>query len=161
MDWKIFFSSALGAISGGGIIVVAVGALIKLWLENRLEIDRQRLTEERERAEKTREASIAVADILGQWVRPSYTHRYTNEERWQIQTTYWKHILRLDKNLVALLLPRLANAPGAVDVNEIIVEARRILLNLPARDLAPNQLNNWGPEPPTSRCTGPATSAGQ
>jgi hypothetical protein len=161
MDWKTFISSALGALTGGGIIVVAAGSLIRLWLVHRLELDRQKLAEERERAEKVREASIAVADILGEWLRPTYTHSYTNEDRWRIQTTYWKHILRLDKNLVTLLLPCLANAPGAAGVNELIVEARRVLLDLPTRDLTPDQLNNWRPEPPTSRSIVPATSASQ
>ena len=84
------------------------------------------------RRQKRREASAAVVEILAEWSsHSSYLGReQTNEERWKLQITYWRNILLLDKALIGLLLPRLANAPNAADTNELIVQARKILLEL-------------------------------
>jgi hypothetical protein len=145
MNWPTVLSSVFSGVGAG-----ALGSLLTLWLTHRLNIDRDRLAEERLALQKRREASAAIADILGEWIKPNYLGHYTNDDRWQIQTTYWRNILSLDKRLVDILLPRLANRPDAVDTNDIIVEARRILLNLKERDLKPTDLNNWRPEHPTS-----------
>ena len=69
----------------------------------------------------------------------------TNEERWKLQTTYWRNILLLDKELIALLFPTLANARGAAGTNELIVQVRKTLLDLNEPDLKAEDLNNWLP----------------
>jgi len=58
---------------------------------------------------------------------------------------YWKNILGLDRALIEVLFPRLANAPNAVSTNEVIVQARRILLGLDKADIPAASLNNWLP----------------
>ena|SRR5947208_16993898 len=95
--------------------------------------------------EKRREETRAVAEILAEWIRPAYMGQPSNEDLWRIQTTYWKNILGLDRELIEILFPRLANVPGAVDTNEIIVQARRIVLGLSKADLNAADLNNWRP----------------
>ncbi len=140
MDWPLFFTTVITGAGAG-----TLGSLIALWLKHRLSIDRDKFAEERLALQKRREASVAVAEILGEWIGPTYKGTYTNDDRWRMQTTYWRNILSLDKRLVDLLLPRLANTPNAVGTNEIIVEARRILLNLQERDLKPTDLNTWQP----------------
>lgn len=141
MDWPTAFSSVFAGVGGG-----VFGSLLTIWVQHRLSIDRDKLAEERMAMQKRREACSAVADILGEWVKPNYMGSETNVNRWHIQTTYWRNILSLDKDLVKLLLPRLANSPESAGVNEIIVEARRIVLNLKERDMQPSDLNNWPPE---------------
>ena len=68
-----------------------------------------------------------------------------NEDRWRLQTIYWKNILGLDKRLIDLLFSRLANDPYAVGTNEMIVQARKILLGLDKPDILAKELNNWLP----------------
>jgi len=141
MDWPTAFSSVFAGIGGG-----VFGSLLTIWVQHRLNIDRDKLAEERMIIQKRREACSAVADILGEWIKPNYRGSENNINRWRIQTTYWRNILSLDKDLVKLLLPRLANLPESADVNEIIVEARRIVLDLKEKDIKPSDLNNWPPE---------------
>ncbi len=139
MDWSSFFSGVLGAGLGGGIVT--------LYLDHRFSIRRDRLREERATRLKQREATAAVVEIISEWVRPTYLHtEFDGEARWRLQTTYWKNILLLDKELVGLLCPRLANDPGAVDTKELIAQARRILLGLTAADIQASELNTWPPE---------------
>lgn len=74
-----------------------------------------------------------------------------NEYRWQLQTIYWKNILLLDKELLDMLIPRLANAPTAPTADDIIVQARKILLNLQEPDIRADQLNHWLPVEATEK----------
>ena len=87
-----------------------------------------------------------MVDILAEWVRDAYTGNPHNEYLWRVQTTYWKNILLLDKRLLDMLIPKLANVPDAPTAEEIIVQARKILLNLSEPDISANQLNRWWPE---------------
>ena len=52
----------------------------------------------------------------------------------------------LDKELLDMLIPKLANVPDAPAAEDIIVQARKILLNLPEPDISADQLNHWWPE---------------
>lgn len=103
------------------------------------------LQNKREDEVKKREASIAVADLLSEWVKTNYTNERNNIQRWHLQSLYWKTILRLDKRLLDVLLPRLANNENALDTNEIIIKCRQILLGLKEPDLKVTDLNNWKP----------------
>ena len=129
------------------LIGVLVGALITNFFTSR----RERQAETRARQEKLKEASSAIVEILSEWVRSSYTRRLTNEDRWRLQTVYWRAMLTLDKRLVDLLIPALAHLPGAPPTNQIIVNARRVLLDLPEPDIRAEDLNNWLPHPRRGR----------
>ncbi len=140
MEWSNFFSGVIGAFLGGG----AGGILLKIYLDHRLTIERSELAEKRLQLQKQRDASVAVAEILGEWVRSTYLGQpITNEQRWLMQTTYWKNILLLDKKLIDQLFPLLAHAHGAVGTNEMIVQTRKILLGLNEPDIKATDLNNW------------------
>jgi hypothetical protein len=142
MDWTAFVSGLVGAGFGSTL----VGVLLGIWLEHRLKIERDELAEKRHLRRKQREASAAIAEILTEWTRSAYIEESSNENRWRLQTTYWKNILWLDKDLLDLLLPTLANAPGAVTTHELIVQARKVLLGLSEPDIKASQLNTWAPE---------------
>lgn len=146
MDWTAFVSGLIGAGFGSTL----VGILLATWLNHTLTVERAKAEEKRQLLQKRREASAAVADILGEWVRPTYTGTFSDEDRWRLQTTYWKNILWLDKELLDVLLPVLENKEGAVGSNEVIVQARKVLLGLSEPDIRWNQLNNWLPESTTA-----------
>ncbi|HOI82400.1 MAG TPA: hypothetical protein PLK59_08945 [Synergistales bacterium] len=141
MDWPTAFSSVFAGVGGG-----VFGSLLTIWVQHRFNIARDKLAEERIKMQKTREASSAVADILGEWIKSKYMDSENNINRWHIQTTYWRNIMSLDKDLVKLLVKRFANLPESPEINEIIVEARRILLDLKEQDIKPSDLNTWPPE---------------
>ncbi len=142
MDYSNVVSAIIGAFFGSG----AGGILLKIYLDHRLTIERDEFAEKRLFLQKQREASSAVVEILGEWVRSNYAGTpLTNERRWQLQTVYWKNILLLDKRLIDLLFPLLANAPGTITTNEMIVQTRKVLLGLPEPDIKAADLNNWLP----------------
>lgn len=142
MNWNAFLSGLGGAAISTGIF----GVIFAAWLNHRLTKVRDAETRAIAIQEKRREESRAVAEILAEWVRPVYMGTYTNEDRWKIQTTYWKNILGLDKRLISLLFPLLAHVEGNSGTNELIVQARSVLLNLEQPDIAAEDLNNWMPE---------------
>jgi len=142
MDWIAFIYCLVGAGFGSTF----VGVLLKIWLSHRFSIERARLAEERKFQYKRRETSIAIADILAEWTRSTYMGKFSNEDRWRMQTTYWKNILWLDKELLDLLLPALAHEPGAPGSHELIVQARKVLLGLSEPDISAAQLNTWYPD---------------
>lgn len=145
MEWSNFISGVVGAFFGGG----AGGILLKIYLDHRLTIERSELTEKRLFLQKQREASIAVADILGKWVHSTYLGQpITNEQKWELQTVYWKNILLLDKKLIDVLFPLLANDHSSIGTNEMIVRIRQILLDLEEPDIKAADLNNWLPTNP-------------
>jgi len=146
MGWLTFFSTTIT-----GLIAGALGSLITILLQHRFNITRDKLAEERIKMQKTREASSAVADILGEWIKSKCMDSENNINRWHIQTTYWRNIMSLDKDLVKLLVKRFANLPESPEINEIIVEARRILLDLKEQDIKPSDLNTWLPEESSPR----------
>ena len=135
MDWTHFATT----------LVVAGAALGGYWLAHRFAIKRAKFDEERLFESRRREASAAVVDILTEWVRVAYIGESSNEDRWRLQTTYWKNILWLDKELLDSLLPRLANVEDAPSTNELIVQTRKYLLRLSEPDISADQLNNWVP----------------
>lgn len=142
MEWSSFISGVIGAFFGGG----AGGVFLKIYLDHKLKIERSEISEKRLQFQKQREASTAVAEILSSWVRPNYHQGLmTNEQRWEIQTTYWKNILLLDKRLINQLFPLLAHDKGAITTNEMIVQARKTLLDLEEPDIKADDLNNWSP----------------
>jgi hypothetical protein len=137
MDWSSF---------GAGFGTSLLGLLIGLFLNHRLTVGREELAEKRLQLQKQRDASVAVVGILSQWVRSTYLGRpLTDEEIWQLQTTYWENILLLDRELINLLFPRLANLKDAVTTNELIVQVRKYLLQLEEPDIRASDLNNWPP----------------
>jgi hypothetical protein len=140
MDWSSF---------GAGFGTSLLGLLIGLFLNHRLTIGREELSEKRLHLQKQRDASAAVVKILSQWVRSTYIGGpLTNADRWELQTTYWENILLLDKELINLLFPRLANAKDAVTTNELIVQVRKYILHQKESDIKAADLNNWLPEKP-------------
>lgn len=119
----------------------------KLYIDHRFQVERERQKERRLKAEKQREASAAIAEFLGEWIKPHYFDNVDkNQQLWVIQTTYWKTILMLDKELLDDLLPLLAHKQD-LNRNDIIVKARQILLGLEEPDISPSQLNNWFAKP--------------
>jgi len=122
------------------VISALIIAFTAAWLGDRY----AKLAEERLKQNKRREASAAVADILSEWIRSSYMGN-SNENRWLLQSSYWRNILLLDKELLVMLIERLANKRDSPDCREIIVQARKILLELPNQDINENELNNWPP----------------
>jgi hypothetical protein len=143
MDWTAFLSGFGGSAVATGIL----GILLKSWIDHRLTTARDAAAREGAVREKRREESRAVAEILSEWVRSSYTGQLTNEDRWKLQTVYWKNILGLDRAIIEVLFPRLANLPDAPSTDEVIVQARRILLGLDKADVPATGLNHWLPEP--------------
>ena len=141
MDWTSFLSGLLGAGFGSTL----VGIILSSKLENRFKIERKRLFDKMQFEQKRREASKAIVDILAEWIRPKYENGSSNKDRWQLQKTYWENILLLDKDLFDLLSSRLANEPDAVDTNELIVQVRRVLLDLDQPDISSDKLNTWKP----------------
>jgi hypothetical protein len=141
-----FVLSFVGAAIGAGAATTIAGIVLAAWLDDRLTQSRERQSRASALAERRREESRAIADILAEWVRSSYTGKSTNEDHWRLQTVYWKNILGLDRALLGILLPRLANTPDAVTTNEVIVQARRVLLGLDQPDITAASLNNWPPE---------------
>ena len=142
MEWSSLISALMGAFSGVGV----GGLLLKIYLDHKLTIEREVLQEDRLHRQKQREASVAVAEILAEWVRPVYEGGpMTNQRLCQMQTTYWKNILLLDKRLIDLLFPLLANAKNSVGTNEMIVQTRKVLLELDEPDIRATDLNNWLP----------------
>jgi hypothetical protein len=141
MDWTVFLSAMGGAAVSTGIL----GGLVGAWVTHRLSKIREAESRANALREKQREGCRAVADILAEWVRPTYAGTYSNEDRWKMQTTYWKNILGLDKRLINVLFPLLACAEGHLGTNEVIVRTRAVLLDLKEPDLQASNLNNWLP----------------
>ena len=136
MDSSSFISGLLGAGIGGSLVTLYFGHLSTNARDQRKESLLAR--------QKQRDASAAVVEILSEWTRTTYTGEApTGEDKWRLQTTYWRNILLLDKELLVLLQSRLANSPESVDTNELIVQARRILLELDAPDITAKELNVW------------------
>jgi len=131
-DFLIFFESLAGAFLGSGVIATILG----IWFKHNL-IKR----------EKLREVNIAVTDILTEWVRSNYSSKpFDNDDRWRLQTTYWKNIMWLDKEIIDILFPLLARRDPPVSTNEVLVRARKIIRGLKSCDIKAEELNNWPPE---------------
>lgn len=136
-------SGIFGGFVGGGL----GGVLLKLYLDHKLSIQRSELDFERTRLQKQRDSSAAVIDILSKWVETTYTgEEFTDKKKWELQTTYWKNILLLDKELIDSLLPLLANSDDSPSTNEMVVKVRQILLGLKHPDIKASELNNWLPK---------------
>jgi len=128
MDWTTFVPSLIGA----GLGTTIVGAALGSWLNYKYEL-----------ARKKREASVAVAKFLGEWVKPYYMGESSDEERWKLQTDYWENVLRLDKSVVDLLAEVLQNKPGGPNVKDVIVQARKVLHGLSEPDIKAAQIIHW------------------
>lgn len=131
--WFDFFNNIIGAFLGAGVMTGIFGYL----LENRRrkEIEKEKAVE-------------SVVDFLTEWIKSNYITESAekNEVLWKLQSMYWKTILRLDKEILDVLIPLLAHKEDAVSTNEIIVEIRKALLGLKKPDLKPEDLNNWLPK---------------
>jgi len=79
-----FFSGLAGAALGAGAATSIFGLLLGTWLVHRLTLAREAEARASALREKRREESRAVAEILSEWVRSSYTGRFTNEDRWKL-----------------------------------------------------------------------------
>jgi hypothetical protein len=144
---EAFFATAIGTALGSGIAITLLGTFIA----HKLTVARETEARAALIREKRREESRAVAEIISEWVRPTYTGKFTNEDRWKLQTIYWKNILGMDESLVRILGARLANDPNAKSVRELLVEARKVLLGLPKLDLSAEMLNSWEPDKTDTR----------
>lgn len=139
MDWSAFWSGLAGGATGGGLL----GVLIVVWLNHRLADDRAKMAEERAKVAARRDATIAVADVISEWVRPPGVGETGVERRWKIQSVYWKAVLVLDKKILDPLIERLAHTKGAPELHEIVVMSRQLLLGLDKPDLKAVDLNRW------------------
>jgi uncharacterized membrane protein YhiD involved in acid resistance len=143
----------LSAIVGGLLTSGVVATLITVAfqrslanLEHRLTLEREQLAEKRDADRERREASAVVVDFLSQWVHSYYVGTLNNEARWRIQSAYWAMVLRMDAKLVKKLTPVLAGREGSPDIRDVIIEARKILLELHRKDLKASDLIYWPPE---------------
>ena len=136
MDWSTFVPSLIGAGLGTSIF----GALLSFWLNRKY----YEYTEKRERGKTDREASIAVAELLGDWVKPYYVgEQYSNEDLWKLQSNYWKTILRLDKGLVEVLAEVFQNKQGSQISKDAIIKARKVFHGLSEPDIKADQIIHW------------------
>lgn len=130
--WLELFQDTIAAFLGAGIVTAIFG----YWFEER-----------RRKEIKKEEAIEAVSELLAEWIRSNYISDVSeNEARWRLQSIYWKTVLRLDKEILDVLIPRLANKEDAVSTNEIIVEVRKVLLDLKNSDIKARDLNSWLPK---------------
>ena len=137
MEWS---DVGIGLLSGvvGGALVGFVNSL--------LTTHREKLSEKREKRRRIREASEAVIDLLTEWLKPRYVRedgKPTNEDLWRIQRECWRTLIWLDEKLVNLVVKRLANRPDALEIGQLVVEARKILLDLDETVLT--AVNHWPP----------------
>ena len=107
-------ADTITSIFNSQVISALIIAFTAAWLGDRY----AKLAEERLKQNKRREASAAVADILSEWIRSSYMGN-SNENRWLLQSSYWRNILLLDKDLLVMLIERLANKRDAPDCRDI------------------------------------------
>jgi hypothetical protein len=128
----------VGALGAG-----FVGAILKVWLDHKLSVQRGELGEERELRRKKRESSTAVVEILTEWVRFLYKDPITGDDLWRLQATYWKNIMWLDADLVKALTPLLVWREDAPTSGEVIIQARKTLLGLSKPDLTEDDLVKW------------------
>jgi hypothetical protein len=148
MDWSTAFSAFVGSVFASGIAAVILAALLErslTRLRHSLEVERQEQTERRALERRRREASPAVAEILSEWRRVCFVGETTPEDVWRLQTTYWKHVLWLDKSLVEMLAPVLVGRYGPAttdDTDQLIIQARTHLLELDTPDLTTDDLVN-------------------
>ena len=96
MDMTTFFSALAGSAISTGILGILIGA----WIDHRFTLVREAETRAAAAREKRREESRAVAEILAEWIRSAYMGQPSNEDLWRMQTTYWKNILGLDRELI-------------------------------------------------------------
>jgi hypothetical protein len=146
MDW----TSVISSLVGSGMIGILLAAFLTFWtnrrlaeLQHSLAVKQEELADQRELDRKRRQSSAAVVEILSEWIRTSYTGGPSDEDLWQLQATYWKNILWLNADLVKALAPLLTARESAPTSKELIIEARKALLNLDAPDLSPDDLVTW------------------
>ena len=65
VDWRCFRSAILSVVLSSGFF--------KLYLDHRLQIERDKRKESLEHRQKIRDASAAVVNILAEWTRTTYT----------------------------------------------------------------------------------------
>jgi len=135
MDWATFVPSLIGA----GLGTTFAGALLASWLNRKY----YEYTEKKEKEKRRREASVAVAELLGEWIKPAYMGPSSNEDVWRLQTKYWENVLRLDKDLVELLAAVFQNKLGGPGSKDAIVEARKVLHGYSKPDIKADQLIHW------------------
>lgn len=135
MEWVPVVSISVGAIASLTSLGVA-------YLTHKLVQRRDLEARAVAKREKEREQNRAIVDVLSLWTRSHYVEA-TNEDRWRLQSEYWRLVLGLDIRLLNLLLPRLANASDALQINEILVHARALTMELDQPDLKAEQLNTW------------------
>jgi hypothetical protein len=129
---------------GGGFVV----AITQILLSHRLSIRQDKAAEKRHKQQRIRESSVAVAEVIGEWVRPSHTRdggRPTGEDLWRIQTTYWRAMLWLDEELLKKLAELMAGAYGGPTTNQMLVEARRALLGAENTQIQSEETPTWLP----------------
>jgi hypothetical protein len=123
-------------------ITTIIAGLFVVYLTNKYKKDRER--EERDR--KRREANALVADILAAWVHPTFDPDATdielNKYLYEMQITYWKSILWIDKELLLMLNRCIANS-GAPNTNEMIAQTRKYIQGLEEPDIAGEDIIDW------------------
>ena len=130
MNWENTASVLVGVVAGG--LLAILGSYLSGKFQYRYRI---------------REANIALAEFLGEWVRPTYVRvrgKPTNEDLWRIQAAYWKSIPWLGDKLVREAIKTLAGVQGAVSANALIAEIRKVLVG--NSKLKGTELNMWEPD---------------
>jgi hypothetical protein len=81
------------------------------------------------RERKKREANAMVADILAAWVHltfvPATGIKKRNQLIYEMQTTYWKSMVWIDKDLLKLLNDHLTAKEGSMSTHELLVQTRQ------------------------------------
>jgi hypothetical protein len=123
-------------------LIIALAALYIAYLGHKYTKDRDK--EERER--KRREANAAVVDILAAWVHYSWVPNANIAEKnrliHELQTTYWKSALWIDRDLLIELNSRLNGVEGAPGVNDLIVKTRKHVQGVEP-DITRNDIVGW------------------
>jgi hypothetical protein len=119
-----------------GAVVAVLQLLASLWLKARLESsikhEYDKKLEEFKFETRRREQSALVAAVLSEWISPDIDYKKLNKLAWE--ATLW-----LPDSLANDLNARLANAPTAKSLKEILVEIKGHLHGSPSQ-IAPNSI---------------------
>jgi hypothetical protein len=106
------------------VLFILVQVLLALWLKARLEgairHEYDRKLEDYRRQQDRRERAAAIAELFTEWI--------AREDKKKLNRLAWEAALWLPPDIVRNITKRLANAPDAEDVRQIIITVRRHLL---------------------------------
>jgi hypothetical protein len=121
-------------------LTTVFAAIFAVYLTNKYTKDR----EKEEKNRKRREANALVTDILSAWVHSTFDPNASDEDYnkylYEMQTTYWKSILWVDKELLIKLNECISGKPMT---NEMIAQTRKYVQGLEEPDVTAENIVNW------------------